>query len=104
MKVDRVCLEDVIAVYCCGVNVLVEFVGVERGVVKVADGKEYGVGGRRQEASSPAHKVLREDHLCGKTKVEAMALAPVAGGPAATLASRAWGVVAVVIGRHCYLG
>jgi hypothetical protein len=56
VQVDGVCLEDVVAVYCGTVNALVESAGVERGVVKVADGEGYGVCGRWQEAATPAQK------------------------------------------------
>ena len=46
IEVDGVCLEDVVAINCGGVDVLDEFAGVERGVVEVADGEGYGVCGR----------------------------------------------------------
>ena len=46
VKVEGVCFEDVVAIHCGGVNVLVDSAGVERGVVKVADDEGYGVCGR----------------------------------------------------------
>ena len=58
VKVDGVSLEDVVAIHCSRVNILVESTGVERGVVIVADGEGYGIRGRWQEAAALAHKVL----------------------------------------------
>ena len=46
VEVDRVSVEDVVAAGCRGVDVLVEFSGVEGGVVGVADGDGDGVRGR----------------------------------------------------------
>ena len=43
VEVDGICLEDVVAISCSGVYVLVEFAGVERGVVIVADGEGNGI-------------------------------------------------------------
>ena len=45
-EVDKICLEDIVAVHCCGVDFLVEFAGVERGVVKVPVCEEDGACGR----------------------------------------------------------
>ena len=39
VEVDGVSVEDVGAVGCCGIDVLVVFAGVERGIVVVADGE-----------------------------------------------------------------
>ncbi len=64
MHVDGACVEDVVAVHCGRVDVLVESAGIERGVVKVADGEGYGVCGRWQEAATLAQKVLSECHFC----------------------------------------
>jgi len=83
-----VSLEDVVAIHCSRVNILVESASVERGVVEIADGEGYGVRGRWQEAAAPAHQMLGEDHLCVETKTEAMALASAATGPAAASASK----------------
>ena len=47
VEVDRVCVEDVVSVDCRGVYLLVEFVGVEGGVVVVADSEENRVKGCR---------------------------------------------------------
>ncbi len=47
LEVDGVNFEGVIAVGCRGVDVLVELVGVEGGVVEIADGEGDGVRGRR---------------------------------------------------------
>ena len=49
VEVDGVCFEHVVAIHCSGVDVLVEFAGVEQGVVKVADGENMAsvAGGRR---------------------------------------------------------
>ena len=57
VKVDGVCLEDVDAIRCSGIDVLAEFAGVERGVVIVADGKGNSIYGRWHEDAAPAHKV-----------------------------------------------
>jgi hypothetical protein len=47
VEVDGVGLEDVAAVGCRGVDVFVDFAGVERCVVVIADGEGDGVGSRR---------------------------------------------------------
>ena len=46
IEVDRVGLEDNVSVSCCGVDVLVDFAGVERCVVVIADGERDYVGSR----------------------------------------------------------
>ena len=74
VRVDGVGLEDVVAIHSSSVNILVEYAGVERGVVKVADGERYGARGRWQEAAAPSHKVLGEGHLCVEIKAKSMAL------------------------------
>ena len=43
VHVDGVSLEDVVAIHCSRVDVLVKSAGVERCVVKVADVEGYGV-------------------------------------------------------------
>ncbi len=43
MEVNDVCLENIVAVHRRRVDVLVESTGVERGVVKVADGEGNNV-------------------------------------------------------------
>ena len=78
VEVDGVCREDVVAIYRSGVDVLVDFAGVERGVVNVADCEGNGICGRWQEAAGPVHKVLSEGHLCVVTEVEALASASAA--------------------------
>jgi hypothetical protein len=102
VEVDRVCLEYVVAIHCSGVDVLVEFAGVERDVVKVVDCEGNGICGRWQEAAASAHKVLSEGHLCVETEVEASAPVSAARGPVAAPASgfRGVGVGAVVVVRH----
>jgi len=106
VEVDGVCLEGVVAVHYIGVDVLVEFVGVERGVVKDANCEGNGICGWWQEAAVPAHKVLSEGHLCVETEVEASALVSAARDPAAAPSSGVWGVGvgAVIIARHCFWG
>jgi len=47
VEVDRVCINNVVAVGCRGVDVPVDFAGVEGGVMVVADGEGDGVRGRR---------------------------------------------------------
>jgi len=47
VEVDGVGVKDVVAIGYCGVHVIVEFAGVEGGVVVVADGEADGVRGRR---------------------------------------------------------
>ena len=68
VEVDRVGLKNVVAVCCIWVDVLVNFAGVERYVVEVADSEVYGVCGRWLEVAAPAHKVLNESHLCVEAK------------------------------------
>ena len=48
VEVDGILFEDVVAIHCSGIDVLVELAGDEWGVVKVADGEGYGVCGRWQ--------------------------------------------------------
>ncbi len=106
VQVDGVSLRDVVASHCRGVNILVESAGVEWGVMKVSDGEENGVRDRWQEAAAPAHKVLGEGHLRVEAKVEAMAPASSAKGPAAASASEPGGagVDVVVVTRYRYQG
>ena len=106
MHVDGVSLEDVVAIHCTRVNILVEFAGIERGVMKVTDGEGYGFRGRWQKAAAPAHKVLDEGHLCVETKAEATAPASAAKDHAAASAPGACGVGegAIVATRHCSCG
>ena len=47
VEVDGVGLEDVAAVGCRGVDVSVDFAGVERCVVVIADGEGDDVGSRK---------------------------------------------------------
>ena len=47
VEVDGVSVKDVVAVGCCGVDVLVDFAGVEGGVMVVADGEGDNLRGRR---------------------------------------------------------
>ncbi len=44
VEVDRVGLKDVDAVGSSGIDVIVDFAGIERCVVVIADGKGDGVG------------------------------------------------------------
>jgi hypothetical protein len=97
VQADRICFEDVVAIHGGGINVLDKYAGVERGVVKVADGEGYGIFGRWQETEALAQKMLSEGHLCGEAKVEATVPASAAGGLAAAPASEAWGVGAGAI-------
>ena len=89
VEVDRVGLKNVVADYCRGIDILVNFAGVERGVVKVVDSEGYGVCGRWQEAAAPTHKVLSEGHLCVEAKAEATAPASATRGPTAASAPEA---------------
>ncbi len=104
VEVNRVRIQDVGAVGRSRVNFLVNLSGVERCVMVVADGDGYGVGGRRLEAPSPAHKVLREGCLCVGIEVESSSSSATSvGSAAAASAARRSGVgviVAVVSGRH----
>ena len=106
VEVHRVGLKNVVTVCCGGIDVLVNFAGVKRGVVKVANSKGYGVCGRWQETAALAHKALSESHMCVEANVEATALAPAPGGPATAPASEDWGVSvrAIVVARHCCWG
>ena len=63
VHVDGVSFEDIVAIQWSRVNIIVEFAGVERGVVKVDDGEAYGVRGRWQEVAAPAHEVLGAGHM-----------------------------------------
>ena len=47
VEVDRVCVNNAVAVSCRGVDVLVAIAGVEEGVMVVADGEEDDVRGCR---------------------------------------------------------
>ena len=57
VEVDGVGIEYVIAICCRGVDVLVEFAGVEGGVVVTADGEGEGVESGRLKSASPAHQL-----------------------------------------------
>ena len=63
VEVNRVGLEDVVAVGRSGVNIFVYFTGVEWRSVVVADGEGDRVGGWWLESHSPAHQVLGEGVL-----------------------------------------
>jgi hypothetical protein len=106
VQVDGVSLKDIFAIQCSRVHILVESAGVERGVVKVHDGKGNGVRDRWQEVAAPAHKVLGEGNLFVEAKAETMAPASAAKGSAAASASEPGGAGAgvVVIARHRYQG
>ena len=106
VEVYGVCFEDVVAIHCSGIDVLVEFAGVERGVVKIADCEENGICGRWLEAAALAHTVLSEGQLCVDTEIDTSAPVTAARGPAAALASGVFGVGvgAIVIVRHCFWG
>ena len=106
VQVDGVILEDVVAIHCRRVNIFVESAGVERGVVKVADGEGDGVRYRWQEVAAPAHEVLGECHLRVKAKVEATAPSSAAKDPAAASSSESGGVGVgvVVVTQHRYQG
>ena len=104
--VDGVGVEDVSAAGCSRVDVLVDFPGVEWGVVIVADGERDCVGSWRLKADSPAHKVLREGLLCVRAEVEASTTVATSKGPVASAPpSRRNGIVVVsaIVGRrHCF--
>ncbi len=104
VEVDRVNIQDVCADGRCGVNFLVDLSGIERCVMVVADGDGYGVDGRRLEAPSPAHEVLREGCLCVGIEVESSSSGAASVGPAAAAsAARSSGVgvfVTIFGGRH----
>ena len=103
VQIDGVGFEDGVAIHYSRVNILVESAGIERSVVKVADGEGYGVRCRWQKDAAPAHKVLGEGYLCVETRAEAKAPASAARGPTAASASGACsvGVGAIVVARHC---
>ena len=102
--VDGVGVEDVSAAGCSRVDVLVDFPGVEWGVVVVADGEGDCVGCWRLEAHSPAHEMLRESLLSVSVEMEASATVATSKGHAAAspAASRSGDDVVgtVVAGRH----
>jgi hypothetical protein len=103
VEVDGVGLENVVAGRSQGIDVFVEFAGIRRCVVKVADGEGDGVCSCWSEAVSPAHEVLGESHMCFEGKVEAASPVSAARGPAASYAAGSGGVGvggAAVVGRH----
>jgi hypothetical protein len=102
VEVDGVCFEDVVAIHYNGIYALVDFAGVERGVVKVADCEGNGICGRWHEATALAHKMLSDGYLCIETEVEASAPDLAARGQATAPASGVWGVGvdAIVIALH----
>ena len=107
VEVDRVSIQDVGAVGRSRVNILVDLSGVERCVMIVADGDGYGVGGRRLEAPSPAHKVLREGCLCVEIEVEASSSGAASVGPAAAAPAAGRsdvGVIVAIVGRRHVCG
>ena len=57
VEVDGICVEDVVAVDCRGVYVLVEFADFEGGVVVVADGEGHRARGCRLSVAPPTHQV-----------------------------------------------
>ena len=59
VEVNGISLEDVGAVGCCRIDVLVDFAGVEWCVVVVAYGEGNGVGSWWLKACPPTHQVLR---------------------------------------------
>jgi hypothetical protein len=109
VEVDRIGLEDVDAVGCGGVDVLVDLSSIEWRVVVFADGDGDGVGGRWLETPSSAHQVMREGCLSVEVKVEASSSGAASEGPAAAASasrSSGVGVVVVVVGgrNNCGCG
>ena len=105
VEVDRISLQDVDAVGCGRVDVLIDLSGIEWRVVVVADGDGDGVCGRWLEAPSSAHQVLREGCLCVVIEMEsspsgAASVGPVAAASAASC-NGAGVIIAIVRGRHC---
>ena len=104
VKVDGDGLKNVVAVDNRWVDVFVEFSGVERGVVKLADGEGDDVSSCRSEVVSSPHDVLGEGHMGVEVKTGASAPASTARGPPiAPSASVQCGVViggAVIVVRH----
>ena len=105
VEVNGVGFEDVGAAGCRRVDVLVEFPGVEWGVVIVADDERDCIGGRRLEADSPAHQVLRDGCLCVLIEMESSSSGAASVGPAAAASAAGCSdvgvIVAIVAGRHC---
>ena len=71
VEVYGVGLEDVVAVGCRGVDLFVDFTGVERSVVVISDGEGDGVRSWWLYVASPPHRVMGEGHLCIEVEVEA---------------------------------
>jgi hypothetical protein len=106
VAIDGFDLQDIVAVECCWVDVFVEFLGVGRGVVKVADGEGDGVGSCWPEAVSSFHEVLGENHLGAYVEVEAYALGSAARGMVSPFASLPNSVViggAVIVVSHFFV-
>ena len=82
VKVKGVDMEDIVSVDCRRVDVFVECSGIERSVVKVADGERDGVGSSRSKVVPSPHKVLVEGHLGVEVEMEASGPAFAAGVPA----------------------
>ena len=107
VEVDGVCFEDVVAIYRSGVDVLVEFAGVEWGVVEVVDGEATAIWRMWPVVEgASAHKVLSEGHLCVEAKAEAAVPVSATRGPTTASApeARGVGVGVVVVARHCFRG
>jgi len=103
VKFKGVDLENIVSVDCRMVDVLIEFSGVERSFVKVADGERDGVGSIRSKVVSSPHKVSGEGHLGGEIEMEASAPASAARGPATPSVGVRISVgvgVAIVVVRH----
>ncbi len=96
VEVDGVNLENVAAVGCHGVDFFVNFAGVERCVVVVADGEGDGVGSRRLKAASSAHQMLCEGHFGVKVEVKSTSSAAPTEGSAAVPPARRRDVIVVV--------
>jgi hypothetical protein len=93
VNVEEVDIKDILAVDCRRVDFFIELSGIERGVMKVADGEGDGVGGRRSKVVPSPHEILGE----------ASALASAARGLTTPSAAVPIGVgvgSAVVVVRH----
>ena len=84
VEVDGVGVEDVVAICCQGVDVLVKFAGIQGGVIETADDEGDGVGGGRLESASSAHQVQGKCPLSVLIEVESAPHGARTVGPAAT--------------------
>ena len=106
VEVDAIGVKDVGAGGSCRIHVLVEFAGIEGGVMVVADSEGDRVGGRRLQSASSTHKMLGECRLRALAEMEASpAGARAVGSSAAASPTRriGIGIVVAIVGRGFFV-